>query len=214
MSAKPTRILLFVAALALVMAPCLADAPQVPPNIRAPDAFRVELDTSRGPITMEVTRANAPIGVDRFYNMVTSGYLKGARFFRVVPGFVVQFGISGDPALNKLWDSPIKDDPYRPHNSNSRGAVVFARTSDPNSRTTQLFINLANNRGLDSEGFIPIGRVTQGMVFVDGLFSGYGEDPDQGLIITQGDGYLMKNFPSLDFVKSARVVPMDNAVQK
>jgi len=214
MSTAPTRLLLFVAALAFVEASCLADGPPGPPNVRAPDAFRVELDTSRGPVTIEVTRANAPIGVDRFYNMVTSGYLKGSRFFRVVPGFVVQFGLSGDPALNKLWDSPIRDDPYKSHNSNSRGTVVFARTSDPNSRTTQLFINLANNRGLDSEGFIPIGRVTQGMVFVDGLFSGYGEDPDQGLIITQGDAYIMKSFPSLDYIKVARVIPLDNPVQK
>jgi cyclophilin family peptidyl-prolyl cis-trans isomerase len=92
--------------------------------------------------------------------------------------------------------------------------VVFARTSDPNSRTTQLFINLANNLGLDSEGFTPIGRVTQGMVYVDSLFSGYGEDPDQGLIITQGDAYLMKNFPSLDYIKAVRVVPLDNPARK
>jgi peptidyl-prolyl cis-trans isomerase A (cyclophilin A) len=214
MATAPTRLLLLVAALALVKAPCLADAPPGPPNMKAPDAFQVELDTSRGPVTIEVTRANAPFGVDRFYNMVASGYLKGARFFRVVPGFVVQFGLSGDPTLNKLWDSPIKDDPFRSHNSNSRGTVVFARTSDPNSRTTQLFINLANNLGLDSEGFTPIGRVTQGMVYVDSLFSGYGEDPDQGLIITQGDAYLMKNFPSLDYIKAVRVVPLDNPARK
>lgn len=156
---------------------------------------------------MDVSRSNAPIGVDRFYNMVKSGYLNGARFFRVVPGFVVHFGISGDPALNKVWTSPIKDDPPKRGNKNLRGTVVFAATEDPDSRTTQLFFNLADNTMLDRQGFVPIGKVSKGMEAVDRFFSGYGEDPDQGLILAQGDAYLSKSFPSLDYIKSATIAP-------
>jgi peptidyl-prolyl cis-trans isomerase A (cyclophilin A) len=209
MAKAPQRMFTVMAALALFQASSPAEAPAGPPNTRAPDTYRVELDTSRGPVLMDIVRSNAPIGADRFYSMVTSGYLNGVRFFRVVPGFVVQFGISGDPALSKLWRAPIKDDPHRARNSNKRGTVVFARTGDPDSRTTQLFINLDDNRGLDAEGFIPIGRVVSGMESVLRFFSGYGEDPDQALIISQGDAYLQKNFPSLDYIKAARIVPVE-----
>jgi len=204
MSTLRRSTFLLAAALALVQAACMADSPP-PPNFHAPDSFTVLLDTSRGPVTIEVTRSNAPIGVDRFYSMVKSGYLDGARFFRVVPGFVVQFGISGNPALNKVWTSPIKDDPPRRGNKNVRGTVVFASTQDPDSRTTQLFFNLADNRMLDSQGFVPIGKVAKGTEVVDRFFSGYGEDPDQGLILSQGDAYLSKTFPSLDYIKSATI---------
>ncbi len=195
---------LLAAALSLVQAACMADSPP-PPNLRAPESFTVLFDTSRGPITIDLSRSNAPIGVDRFYSMVKSGYLDGARFFRVVPGFVVQFGISGNPALNKVWTSPIKDDPSKRGNKNLRGTVVFASTEDPDSRTTQLFFNLADNTMLDRQGFVPIGKVSKGMEVVDRFFSGYGEDPDQGLILSQGDAYLSKSFPSLDFIKSATI---------
>ena len=191
----------------------MADTPK-PPNTRAPDLFRVELDTSRGPVTIEVTRANAPIGADRFYNMLTSNFLDGARFFRVVPGFVVQFGLSGKPEASKVWNVPIKDDPVKSGNGNVRGSVVFATTSDPNSRTTQLFINLANNRNLDGAGFVPIGQVVKGMENVDNLFSGYGEAPDQDLILSQGDAYLSKTFPSLDYIKTARVMSLEPSDSK
>ncbi len=208
MSNPISRFLPLIAALALLQVSCRAGTP-APPNVRAPEAFRVEMETSRGPLTLDVTRANAPIGVDRFYNMVKAGYLDGARFFRMVPGFVVQFGLSGDPKLTQQWDVQIKDDPPKRSNSNVRGTVVFAATEDPNSRTCQLFINLGNNRGLDSSGFVPIGRVVKGMDIADQFFSGYGEDPDQNLIKSTGDAYLSKTFPSLDFIKTARIAPAD-----
>jgi peptidyl-prolyl cis-trans isomerase A (cyclophilin A) len=199
-------LLPLLAALALIQASCMADTP-APPNLRAPEAFTVLLDTSRGPVTVEVTRSSAPVGVDRLYSMVKSGYLDGARFFRVVPGFVIQFGLSGNPALSKVWNSPIKDDPPKRGNKNLRGTVVFAATEDPNSRTTQLFFNLADNTMLDRQGFVPVGRVSKGMEVVERFFSGYGEDPDQGLILSQGDAYLSKAFPSLDYIKTATIVP-------
>lgn len=169
------------------------------------------MDTSLGPVVVEVTRANAPLGADRFYNMVKAGYLDGARFFRVVPGFVVQFGLAGNPDTTKAWDSPVKDDPVIAKNSNARGTVVFAMTSDPNSRTTQMFINLGDNRNLDQSGFTPIGKVAEGMDNVERIFSGYGESPDQDLISAQGNAYLAKSFPSLDYIKTARLAPQDSA---
>ena len=210
---KSTHLLPVLFSLALLQSSCRADNPG-PPNVRAPEAFRVQLDTSRGPVTIDVTRAFAPIGADRFYSMIEAGFLDGARFFRVVPGFVVQFGLSGKPALSNVWNAPIMDDPLKPGNSNTRGSVVFAMTSDPNSRTTQMFINLANNRNLDGAGFVPIGRVVKGMENVDNLFSGYGEAPDQDLILSQGDAYLGKQFPSLDYIKAARIVPLDSPASR
>src|SRR5450631_2596185 len=170
-----------LAAAAAILASCVADVHR-PPSETAPASFRVALDTSRGPVVIEVTRASGPIGADRFYSMVKAGYLDGARFFRVVPGFVAQFGLSGTPETTKAWDSPIKDDAVVPGNSNVRGTVVFAMTSDRDSRTSQLFINLADNRNLDQERFVPIGRVVSGMENVDRFFTGYGEAPDQDLI--------------------------------
>ncbi len=199
-----------IACVAVLLASCMGDVPR-PPNETAPAAFRVAMDTSRGPIVIDVTRSNGPIGADRLFNMVKAGYLDGARFFRVVPGFVVQFGLSGKPELTKAWDNPIKDDPVVASNSNTRGTVVFAMTSDPNSRTTQLFINLGDNRNLDKAGFVPVGRVVEGMENVDRIFSGYGENPDQDLISAQGNAYLEKSFPSLDYIKTARLEPLGGA---
>jgi peptidyl-prolyl cis-trans isomerase A (cyclophilin A) len=204
------RLPALTAALAAILASCAGDV-RTPPNELAPASFRVAMDTSRGPVVVEVTRANAPHGADRFYNMVKEGYLDGARFFRVVPGFVVQFGLAGNPDTTKAWDSPIKDDPAIAKNSNTRGTLVFAMTSDPNSRTTQIFINLGDNRNLDRSGFTPIGRIAEGMDNVDRIFSGYGESPDQDLISAQGNDYLAKAYPSLDYIRTARLAPQDSA---
>ena len=191
-----------IASVALLLGGCSAGA-QKPTNETAPATFRVNLDTSRGPVVIEVTRADAPIGADRFYNLVKAKYLDGARFFRVIPGFMAQFGIAADPATTKAWDVPIEDDPVK--TSNVRGAVTFAQTSAPNSRSTQLFINFGDNSRLDSQRFAPFGKVVSGMENVDQIYSGYGEMPDQGQIESEGNAYLDKDFPRLDYIKTARI---------
>jgi peptidyl-prolyl cis-trans isomerase A (cyclophilin A) len=171
---------------------------------QAPETCQVRFDTSQGSFTVEITRAWAPLGADRFHTLVKGGFFDGARFFRVLPGFVVQFGIPADPQVARSWRSArIADDPVK--QSNSRGSITFA-TSGPNSRTTQVFINLADNRNLDSMGFAPFGRVVEGMEVVEKLHSGYGEGaphgrgPDQGRIQSEGNAYLEKSFPKLDSV--------------
>jgi peptidyl-prolyl cis-trans isomerase A (cyclophilin A) len=165
--------------------------------------YRVRLDTSKGPITVEVHRDWAPIGADRFQQLVKDGFYDGARFFRVVPNFVVQFGLAADPAKTKKWDKPIKDDPVK--RTNSRGSIVFA-TAGPGTRTTQLFINLRSNQFLDEQGFSPFGQVVEGMDVVDQIYAGYGEQPDQQAITNRGNAYLNAQFPKLDFIKSARIL--------
>lgn len=169
-----------------------------------PSTFHVLLDTSKGPVVIEVDRKLAPNGAERFYELVKAKYFDGARFYRVVPGFVVQWGAAADPAVTKKWDKTIPDDPVKA--SNVRGAVTFAATSAPNSRSTHLFINLANNTRLDAMGFAPIGKVSKGMNAVDHIYAGYGEQPDQGKIAAQGNAYLKKDFPKLDYIKTARIV--------
>jgi cyclophilin family peptidyl-prolyl cis-trans isomerase len=191
-----------IASIALLLGAVSASA-QKPANQTAPATFRVTFDTSRGPVVIEVTRADAPIGADRFYNLVKANYFDGARFFRVIAGFMAQFGLAANPATTKTWDVPIKDDPVKA--SNVRGAVTFAQTSAPNSRSTQLFINFGNNSRLDSQRFAPFGKVVSGMEFVDQFYSGYGEQPDQGSIETEGNTYLAKEFPRLDYIKTARI---------
>jgi peptidyl-prolyl cis-trans isomerase A (cyclophilin A) len=171
---------------------------------KAPDHFTVNFDTSRGPVAIEVNRADAPVGADRFYTLVKNHYFDGARFFRVVPGFVVQFGLAGDPAVIKKWDVPIQDE--TPKTSNVRGTLTFAASSMPNSRTTQMFINLGDNPRLDGLGFAPIGKVVGGMENADQIYSGDGENPQQDQIQAQGNAYLAKEFPNLDYIKSARIV--------
>ena len=146
-----------------------------------------------------------PKGADRFYNLVKAHYLDGARFFRVIPGFMAQFGLAGDPAVSKTWDVPIQDDPVKA--SNVRGALTFAATGAPNSRSTQLFINFGDNSRLDSQRFAPFGKVVSGMENVDQIYSGYGESPDQGRIEAEGNAYLDKEFPRLDYIKTARLEP-------
>ncbi|MBV8491309.1 MAG: peptidylprolyl isomerase [Candidatus Eremiobacteraeota bacterium] len=169
----------------------------------APATYRVNVVTSRGPFVIDVTRSLSPNGADRFYALVNAKYFDGARFYRVVPGFVVQFGAAADPKVTKSWDVTFPDDPVE--GSNTRGTVTFAATSVPNSRTTHVFVNLADNKNLDTMGFSPFGKVSTGMNVVDGIYSGYGEQPDQTLISAQGNAYLVKNFPKLDYIVTARV---------
>ncbi|HLX71270.1 MAG TPA: peptidylprolyl isomerase [Verrucomicrobiae bacterium] len=173
-------------------------------NEKAPDTFKVRFDTTKGAFTVEVTRSLAPNGADRFYNLVKSGYFKDIGFFRVVPGFMVQFGIHADPKVAAAWrEANIQDDPVK--GSNTRGTITFA-TAGPNTRTTQLFINYGNNTFLDGQGFSPFGKVTDGMEVVDKINSEYGENPNQGRVQTEGNAYLKKGFPNLDYIKSATIV--------
>jgi peptidyl-prolyl cis-trans isomerase A (cyclophilin A) len=178
-------------------------------NEQAPPVYKVNVDTSKGRFVLEVHRDWAPIGADRFYNLVKNGFYDNARFFRVISGFMVQFGINGDPKVSAVWrEANIKDDPVR--QSNQRGYITFA-TAGPNTRTTQVFINFADNRPLDRMGFAPFGRVVSGMDAVDALYSGYGEGapsgsgPDQGRVQSQGNAYLTQNFAKLDYIKKATI---------
>jgi peptidyl-prolyl cis-trans isomerase A (cyclophilin A) len=191
-----------IASLALAVTANSACAQKIT-NEKAPETFRVNLDTSRGPVVIEVTRADAPNGADRFYNLVKAHFYDGARFFRVIPGFMAQFGIAADPTMTKTWDVPIQDDPVK--SSNVRGMVTFAQTSEPNSRSTQLFINYADNSRLDGLRFAPFGKVVSGMENVDQIYSGDRENPDQSAIEAQGNAYLEKTFPNLDYIKTARL---------
>lgn len=177
---------------------------------QAPAVYWAKFNTTKGDFVVKVTRAWAPRGADRFYNLVKYGFYNGDSFFRVLPGFVVQFGISPNPQLSRVWHSAtIPDDPVR--ESNVTGTVTFA-TAGPDTRTTQVFINLADNKSLDAQGFAPFGSVTQGMSVVKNLYSGYGEGapmgngPDQQLLQSEGEAYLAKNFPKLDHIKTAVVL--------
>ena len=180
------------------------------PNEAAPGTFRARFETTAGEFVIEVRRDWAPHGADRFYNLVKHGYYDGVRFFRVISGFMAQFGIHGDPQVSAVWrEQRIPDDPVR--QSNARGMVTFA-TAGPDTRTTQIFINYRDNSGLDGQGFAPFGRVVEGMEVVDRLFAGYGEGaprgsgPDQGRVQAEGNAYLQHEFPKLDYVKRATVV--------
>jgi len=170
----------------------------------APARYRVKFDTSRGAFIVGIVRAQAPHGADRLYDLVKHNFFDGARFYRVVPRFVVQWGYAADPATTNNWKSAIPDDPVG--SSNARGTITFAATSEPNSRSTQLFINYGNNSRLDGLGFAPLGKVMSGMDVVDGIYSGYGESPDQGRIVESGNSYLTKEFPKLDYIKTARIM--------
>jgi peptidyl-prolyl cis-trans isomerase A (cyclophilin A) len=181
-----------------------AASPPPPAGPPAPDSFLVALTTSRGPVAVVVHRSWAPHGADRFYALVGSGFYDGARFFRVVRGFVVQFGLPGDPQLGRAWSSQvIPDDPVR--RPNRRGTVAFA-SAGPNTRTTQLFINLADNLRLDALGFAPIGQVAERLGIVDSLYAQYGERPSQDSIRLQGNAYLTRAYPNLDYIRTARIV--------
>ena len=176
---------------------------------QAPDSFRARFATTRGDFVISVHRAWAPLGADRFYNLVRSGFYDGVRFFRVIPGFMAQFGLHADTAVTSAWrERRIPDDPAG--RSNQRGMVTFA-TAGPGTRTTQIFINYRDNSRLDGMGFTPIGQVVEGMEVVDSLYSGYGEGapsgrgPDQYRLNIEGEKYLARQFPKLDKIKKATV---------
>lgn len=220
---KHASVLLALLALQLIPVACKDKTPPAPPpeaaaptpppptpDVAAPESFRVKFETTKGDFTVEVTRAWAPKGADRFYRLVSEGYFKDIRFFRVLPGFMAQFGLSGNPALNAKMDSlRIPDDPVT--QSNKRGMLTFA-TAGPNTRSSQFFINYGDNASLDMQGFSPFGRVVDGMTVVDAMYGGYGEGapngrgPSQDLITTKGNEYLQRAFPKLDYIKSATIV--------
>lgn len=173
-----------------------------------PAVYRVRFETSKGDFVVEVYREWAPEAALRFHQLVAEGYFNGNRIFRVLPGFVAQWGINGDPAVTARWRMRfIADDPVR--QSNARGYVSFAKSQAPNSRSTQVFVNLADNPKLDTMGFAPFGKVIQGMEVVDSFYAGYGEGPPAGngprqdLAMASGNAYFVSQFPSLDFIRRA-----------
>ena len=207
------RVLTVLALAGLVALPTAALAQTGKPSLMnpaslaetAPATYKVKFDTSAGEFIVTVTRAWAPNGADRFYNLVKNGFYDGTRFFRVVPNFMVQWGINGDPDIQRNWaNANIKDDPSGVK-SNGRGFITFANRG-PNSRSTQLFINYKSNAFLDKT-FMPFGEVTSGMAVVDKINPKHGEDPDQGQMQANGNRYLQKAFPDLDFIKKASIEP-------
>jgi peptidyl-prolyl cis-trans isomerase A (cyclophilin A) len=174
---------------------------------KAPELFKVKFDTTKGVVMIEVHRDWAPRGADRFYNLTRNGFFSGVRFFRVIPNFMAQFGINGNPAVNTAWQKArLLDDPANMQH-NVRGALTYGTTGQPNSRGTQLFINYKDNSYLDAQGFVPIGMVTEGMDAVDMLYSGYGASAQnqQGRIVAEGNKFLVANFPKLDYIKTATI---------
>jgi peptidyl-prolyl cis-trans isomerase A (cyclophilin A) len=204
-----TRFLLVVLCAAVVTGAAAAAPPSLlhPASLhaKAPNVFRVSFATTKGPFVVTVHRVWSPNGADRFYNLVQAHFYDGVTFFRVVKGFVVQFGISPTPAVSKAWlRATIKDDPVK--TSNTPGSLTFA-DAGPGTRGTQLFVNLGNNAQLDGQGFSPFARVTSGMGVVNKLYGGYGEKPTstQPQIISQGNAFLRKAFPKLDSIRTARI---------
>jgi peptidyl-prolyl cis-trans isomerase A (cyclophilin A) len=205
-------ILMLALALAIFVAPALAQSPLDNPAAlreQAPETYKARFDTTKGVFVIEVTRAWAPKGADRFYNLVKNGFYDNVRFFRVISGFMVQFGINGDPATMAKWRAAqIGDDQVT--QGNKRGTITFA-TAGPNTRTSQVFINFGDNSQLDQSGFAPFGRVVSGMNVVDSINAEYGEGaprgrgPDQSRIQNEGNAYLAKDFPRLDYVKKATI---------
>ena len=178
-----------------------AEAPAAPkPEI---GNFKVRFETTKGPFVVEVHRDWAPLGAARFEELVKDGFYNNSSFFRVVPNFIIQFGIAADPKMTKKWNKPIKDD--QPVRTNSYKSLAFA-TAGPETRTTQVFINLRSNQILDKQGFAPFAMVIEGMEIVEKLYSGHGEGPDQGRIERQGNTYLKASFPRLDYITRATIV--------
>jgi peptidyl-prolyl cis-trans isomerase A (cyclophilin A) len=204
------------AALAALVVPVAAQA-QVNPNLAklrnpaalnetAPAAYKVKFDTTAGAFVVQVHRDWAPLGADRFYNMVKNGFFDDVRFFRVVPDFMVQFGFNGDPAVTAIWDRvKLKDDPVK--QSNKRGYMTFANTGAPDTRGTNVFISYKDNGFLDSKFFAPFGEVVKGMDVVDKINPQYKEQPNQNSIRAQGNAYLAKTFPKMDYIKKATIEP-------
>ena len=212
---RHSRLLLLIATAALAACGKPRSSPLLSPNPDslaqpAPDSFRVAFVTNKGRFVIQAHRAWSPRGVDRFYYLARHNYYDGGKFFRNLPDFMTQFGLHGDPAVNSVWDElRIEDDPVT--KSNVRGYVSYAM-GGPNTRSTQLFINKKDNSRLDAMGFAPIGLVVEGMQVVDSLYMGYGEGPpygngpDQGRIMTNGNAYLERFFPRLDSIVSIRVL--------
>ena len=203
-----TRLVVIAVALssavALAAQSKLADPSQL--TEEAPATFRARFDTSKGLFVIEVHREWAPIAADRFYNLVKNGFYDGTRFFRVRPGFMAQFGLHGDPEIQRAWQrASLRDEP--PMKSNTRGFVSFAKENLPNTRFTQIFLNYGDNSYLDEQGFAPFAEVVTGMDVVEKIFSPPREnEPDQRRILREGNTYLQKEFPQLDFVKKATLV--------
>lgn len=175
---------------------------------KAPEKFRVKFSTTKGDYTVEVNRAWSPNGADRFYNLVKIGYFQDVAIFRAIKGFMYQFGIHGDPAISAVWgEANISDDPNAGI-SNAPGTLCFAKTGRPNSRSTQMFVNLGNNANLDAQGFTPFGSVVEGMDVVRKINTEYGENrPNvQGDFKDQGNAYIMKQFPNIDLIKSVTLI--------
>jgi cyclophilin family peptidyl-prolyl cis-trans isomerase len=213
MTIRPSAVTLAaVLTLGLTATPLIAQGNLVNPAAlteQAPATYKARFDTSKGVFVVDVRREWAPVGADRFYNLVKNGFYDENRFFRVISGFMVQFGINGNPQVSTPWrNAQIKDDPVK--QSNKRGFITFA-TSGPNSRTTQVFINFGDNARLDGSGFAAFGQVSSGMNVVDQLYSDYGEGapsgrgPNQGRMQSEGNAYLTKDFPNLDFVRKATI---------
>ncbi len=206
------KLRILAVTLALLLLSCGGQEPAKISNAvpkRAPETYRVVLDTSKGAFVVEVTRSWAPRGADRFYELVVKRFYDGARFYRVVPRFVVQFGLKGDPASDRYWSNMyIPDDPVT--QNNARGVLSFAMAGAA-TRTTQVFINLQDNFRLDNMGFAPFGKVVSGMEVIDQLYKGYGDappsgaGPEQSRVREEGNEYLERYFPRLDYIKSARL---------
>ena len=205
------RVFTALALAALVALPTTALAQAGKPSLmnpaslteQSPATYKVKFEMNTGEVVITVTRDWAPLAADRFYNLVKNGFFDGARFFRVVPNFMVQFGINGDSDIQRSWaNANLKDDPAG-KKSNDRGTITFANRG-PNSRTTQVFINYKSNAFLDKT-FMPFGEVTSGMAVVDKINAEYREAPDQGQIQANGNKYLNKEFPKLDFIKKASI---------
>jgi peptidyl-prolyl cis-trans isomerase A (cyclophilin A) len=206
---RRNALLTAVLSAALLAGSCSKSEPKKSAEAPAPakpaveSTYKVRFETSAGPFVVEVHRDWAPLGAARFEELVKDNFYDGARFFRVVPNFIIQFGIAGDPKMTKKWNKPIKDD--TPVRTNAYRSVAFA-TAGPETRTTQVFINLRSNQTLDKQGFAPFAMVIEGMDVVEKLFNGYGEKPDQPKIERQGNAYLNANFPKLDYIRTARIV--------
>jgi len=198
-------------AVALALTAATACSSHMTHDPAAPAEYKVRLETTKGDVLLLVHRDWAPVGADHFYKLVQIGFYDGNRFFRALRGFVVQWGMNGDPTVNKRWsDVTLEDDPSKV--SNKTGTITFAKSSEPNSRSTQLFVNLGDNSRLDSQGFAPFGEVIQGMDNLASVYMDYGEGPpggsgpDQAAIAAQGNAYLNQNFSKLDYIKTARIV--------
>jgi peptidyl-prolyl cis-trans isomerase A (cyclophilin A) len=217
--ALPIGVLLISLSGWISIVPALAAEPETPANPgsesvkqevsgwpeKAPDVFKVKFECSNGDILIEVHKEWAPLGVEHFYQLVREGFYDEARFFRVVPDFMVQFGMNADPEVTKKWsEKSLKDDPVK--QKNTPGMVTYAKTGAPNSRTTQLFVNTGNNTFLDGQGFAPFGKVLEGLDVVRNIEAKYGERPDQMQIRLNGNAYLEKSFPDLDYIKKASLV--------